>query len=242
MLNCLSSIFTGDLKSLATPVMSNVENHHCDMNLNELLDKLPVMIEKYKEQHYKNTFISVDEVALVSAWSLDYLWKILPSIIVASCVLKRSLPLSIENIKIRINPLGTIENIMLTDEGIAIPHSSTQLRFSPLIEDHLTPIFKSLNYQFNVPEKILWGNAVRYIKNIFNTLIERLPLIEDIKLDQQTLLTTKRFEDGSYNPLYFKTRYIKTDNVQHMAHSQCCLYYKLPDNDYCALCPRKNFK
>lgn len=239
MLKCLSSLFIDDLKPLATPVVCEVENYDSDMNLNELVDNLSQLLLKYKLQFYNNSTYTENKIALISAWSLNYLWKVLPSIIVATSVLKKSLPLTPENIKIRVDNLGTVKDIKLPNEGFFSPYSSTQERFSPLINDHLTPLFNELNTKFKVPKKILWGNALRYIKNIFNTLVLRFPTIESIKLDRDILLATKVFDDGSFNPLYLPKRYISTDKIKHQAHSQCCLYYQLPNNHFCALCPRK---
>jgi len=239
MLKCLNTLFIGDLKPLATPVVCQIDNYDSDMNLDELASSMPKLLVQYKQLHYSNSTSDENTIALVSAWSLDYLWKVLPSFIVATSVLKILLPLAPENIEIRINNLGTVKDIKLPNEGLVNPNSSTQERYNPLINDHLTPLFDELNKNFKVPKKILWGNALRYIKNIFNTLEQQYPTLTYLKLDREILLTKKFFDDGSFNPLYFPIRKVIKDNEYHQAHNQCCLYYQLPNFSYCDLCPRQ---
>lgn len=179
--------------------------------------------------------------AAASAWSLDYLWALLPAVSAAASVLQHCFPMHPDDVALSLNDAGAPVCFHITHEGRAMPGSPTAARYDSLLDGHLAPLFKAIGGQTRLAQKILWGNAARYLEAILDQALALTGHAGHIATDRETLLQYPTRADGQPNPLYGRQR-ISTHVENGVAASitlyrQCCLLYRLPGQGYCGACP-----
>ncbi len=175
--------------------------------------------------------------ASASAWSLDYLWLVLPPSLAAACLLHHGLPLDPSGCLLDLAPHGA-------PICLHVPHEGTPLADDPacleqtLIRAHLSPLFAALHLGSKLPVKILWGNAARVLAEVFRALSGAARAQQDdaplhrIAALAQALLDSPTLRDGQPNPLWLYSKRGVPDR-----HAQCCLRHLLPAQAHCEACP-----
>ncbi|CAB3837000.1 hypothetical protein LMG26854_02238 [Achromobacter aegrifaciens] len=179
--------------------------------------------------------------AAASAWSLDYLWTLLPATAAAASVLQHVFPMRAEDVALSLNDFGAPIRFHIRHEGSAAPASPPAVRYGLLLDAHLDPLFKALSRQTRVAEKILWGNTARHLEAILDQALALTGNAERIALDKQILLQRPLRPDGPPNPLFGRQRVsVRTEDgatTPLLLHRQCCLFHRLPRRSYCGACP-----
>lgn len=180
---------------------------------------------------------------VASAWSLTYLWRLLPPAVAAISVLQQGFPLAATQMHVMLDDDGEAVRFYICDEGPSLRGTDTATRYRPLLEQHLAPLFDTLHRVSGLAPKILWGNTARY----FEPILEQALLLSGqnpvIAADRDWLLQQRtRTESGiTINLLYGKqlTALHDKDGATTLVklHRQCCLYHLLPGEDYCGMCP-----
>jgi len=179
--------------------------------------------------------------AAASAWSLDYLWALLPATAAAASVLQHVFPMRTEDVALSLNDFGAPIRFHIRHEGCPAPATSPAVRYASLLDAHLDPLFKALSRQTRITQKILWGNTARYLEAILDEALALTGNAEQIALDKQILLQRPLRPDGTPNPLFGRQRTsARTGNgatAPLLLHRRCCLLYRLPGQRYCDACP-----
>ncbi|MCK6394937.1 siderophore-iron reductase FhuF [Diaphorobacter sp. HDW4A] len=179
--------------------------------------------------------------AAASAWSLDYLWALLPPTAAAASVLQHRFPMHADDVALSLNDIGTPVRFHIRHEGHAMPGTPATTRYAPLLEEHLDPLFKAIGRQTRLAQKILWGNAARYLEVILEQALALTNNADHIAADRETLLQQPTHPDGRPNPLYGRKRtavHVEDGAASTITlHRQCCLFYRVPGQDYCGACP-----
>ena len=238
MLSCLSPYFQGDLHAYGTTVQT-VDQAPAEairlVTLTENPDTLrALLIHHAQNRGAENT----DLRAVASSWNAGYLWALLPASLVAACLAGQDLPHAIAEIRVLCDENGRVACIYLPHEGKPFNPPSRFLRYTPLLYQHLTPLFHALHLASGISKRMLWGMVARYGDYIFEQLQSTdLPTIP-VATDRLQLLDERQWPDGSANPMYANACAVKTNEGQTLRlHRQCCLWYKLPGEDYCEACP-----
>jgi ferric iron reductase protein FhuF len=179
--------------------------------------------------------------AAASAWSLSYLWALLPAVTAAASVLQHQFPMHAADVALSLNDASAPTRFHITHEGHALPGSPPTDRYGPLLDEHLAPLFKAISRQTRLPQKILWGNVARYLEVILDQALALTGNAEHIAKDREVLLLHPARPDGQPNPLYGRQRMsMHVENglaAPIMLYRQCCLLYRLPGQSYCDPCP-----
>ncbi|MGS1005770.1 siderophore-iron reductase FhuF [Achromobacter anxifer] len=179
--------------------------------------------------------------AAASAWSLDYLWALLPATAAAASVLQHVFPMRAEDVALSLNDFGAPVRFHIHHEGRPEPASPAAVRYAALLDAHLHPLFKAISRQTRLTQKILWGNTARYLEAILDQALTLTGNAEQIALDKKILLQRPLRPDGTPNPLFGRQRTSarKEDGATAplLLHRQCCLLYRLPGQSHCGACP-----
>lgn len=182
-----------------------------------------------------------DRRAPASAWSQAYLWALLPPVTAAASVLQHRFPMRSSEVAVTFNTLGRPLQFHILQEGAPALGRSVSARYGPLLEEHLAPLFLAISRQTRLPLKILWGNAARYLDDIFEQALTLTGHAPHVAGDRQQLLRTATGPDGRPNPLYGRRRVVTCRDAgietSLALYAQCCLYYRLSGKDYCRACP-----
>ncbi|AON54686.1 iron reductase [Herbaspirillum seropedicae] len=182
---------------------------------------------------------SDDLRAAASAWCLDYFAAMLVPAMAAAAVLRHHLPLAAAQLRVVLAPHGGMAQVCLPHAGHPWPQASPPERYEELVWQHLAPVIAALNKRFRTPSAVLWGNAVRYIHAVLQRgVLLALPSQEGLAEDRRLLLDSPLWPDGRTNPLYHR-RAVPPAGVDYL-HRNCCMYYRLPGEDYCAACPLRS--
>jgi ferric iron reductase protein FhuF len=178
---------------------------------------------------------------VASAWSLDYLWALLPPVVAAASVLQHVFPVRANTTRLLLGPQGEPLRFHIADEGRQLAGAPVALRYDDLLWHHLQSLFAALHPEARVPLKILWSNAARYLEEVLEQALHLTGGAPHIEHDRLLLLDSPRWPDGRPNPLHLRRREapcIQDDETRPLKlHRECCLYYRLPGEDYCGACP-----
>lgn len=181
---------------------------------------------------------------VASAWSRSYLEALLPPVVVAATLLRHRFELAPERLWVELDATGAVQRFYLPDQGGPHDGAGFTLRYQPLLDLHLAPLFGALTRLSGVPMKILWGNAARYIDSVLSHAAPLEPRLGQPGLaasDRHALLDSPLHADGRINPLYTRLRRatltVNGAAITHTLHRQCCLVYLLPEREYCECCP-----
>ncbi len=177
--------------------------------------------------------------ATASSWCFAYLDVLLPPMVAAASVLQHVFPAQPEAMAVRLGSGAVPQAFHIGHEGHARPGTETAVRFGPLIDAHLAPLFAALTRQARVAPKILWGNLARRLDGIFDQALELTRHAPSIAHDRDHLLHTPLWHDGRPNPMHRLQRRVTCgqSGTPLTLHRQCCLFHLLPGQGYCGACP-----
>ncbi|MGC4060224.1 MAG: siderophore-iron reductase FhuF [Aquabacterium sp.] len=177
---------------------------------------------------------------VASAWSLYYLWALLPPMIAGSTVLQHGFPTAPEEMWLTMSKDGIPECFYILHEGQSMSGQDTMARHGGLLTQHLQPLFSALTRASKLAPKLLWGNAARYLDNIFEQALMLTDQAPHVAQDRAVLLGNPKWPNGQHNPMYGQQKEIdamEEPSGRLRLHRQCCLYYLLPRESYCTACP-----
>ena len=193
-------------------------------------------------QHARRRGVTGEDLrAAASAWSMDYLWALLPPVAAAASVLQHGFPMRADQVAVELDGTGTPTRFHIAREGSSMAGEPAAVRYGPLLWHHLEPLFAAIARQTHLPQKILWANAARYLQTILEQALALTGDAPHVAADQHALLHEPHWPDHQRNPLYARQREARRIEdgtpVTIRLHRQCCLYYRLPGHGYCGACP-----
>ena len=198
------------------------------------------LIDDCLQQHARHLGVTgADLRATASSWCFAYLDVLLPPMVAAASVLQHVFPAQPEAMTVRLGGGAVPLVFHIGHEGTAQPGTETAVRFGPLIDDHLAPLFAALTRQVRVAPKILWGNLARRLDGIFDQALQLTGGAPPIARDRDHLLHAPLWHDGRPNPMHRPQRSVIRihSDMPLTLHRQCCLFYLLPGQGYCSACP-----
>lgn len=196
-----------------------------------LLDD-PVRLRGVLQRHALSLGVGGPDLrATASAWTLAYLWTLLPPVVAAASLFQHRFPVGASGLAVSFDAHGTPRRFHLADEGTSLPGSPTADRYDPLLWDHLAPLFAAVSAQTRLAPRVMWGNAARYVGVVFEHLAGSGLAPPQLARDHGTLMHQATWPDGRDNPLHPRVR------PDPALHRQCCLYHRLPRQSHCRGCP-----
>jgi ferric iron reductase protein FhuF len=182
-----------------------------------------------------------DPRPVASAWVLDYCWALLPPVVAGASVLRHRLPVAADEIELALDQHGGPMAFRIPHLGASLADGATEDRYAPLLWAHLAPLVERLAQRGRVSPRLLWGNIARRLEGILEQAVLLTGGAAHVAADRSILLDRPAWPDGRPNPLFGKRRRVaKTvhgEPADIILHRQCCLYYRLPGQDYCQACP-----
>lgn len=241
MIPLLSPLFQGDWAAYAEALHCAPEWPAGAVPVTRLLHSDPLLGDTIRRYAAHLNISGNDLRAASSAWSLDYLWALLPATAAAASVLQHAFPLRAEDLALNLNDFGVPICFHIRHEGRPAPATPVAVRYGPLLDAHLRPLFKAIVWQTRLAEKILWGNAARCLETILDQALALTGNATHVAQDKQFLLQRPTRPDGAPNPLFAPQRVspLTRDNIDAplLLHRQCCLHYRLPGYSHCHACP-----
>jgi len=158
-------------------------------------------------QHARRRGVTGDDLrAAASAWSMDYLWALLPPVAAAASVLQHGFPMRAEQVAVELDGSGTPTRFHIALEGRSMAGEPTAVRYGPLLWHHLEPLFAAIARQTRLPQKILWANAARYLQTILEQALALTGDAPHVAADLHALLHEPHWPDQHRNPLYARQR------------------------------------
>jgi ferric iron reductase protein FhuF len=207
------------------------------------LDRLladPALLESVLRRHA--AYQGCDDMRPVAAtWALNYFWMVLPPFVAAATVLQHRFPLAPDAVALTLADDGLPARLYLPHEGWALPASPLAQRYDELVWQHLQPVVRAVARQGRVAERLLWGNATRYLNATLEQILRLTADAAHCRQDRDALLLAPLWPDGRPNPLFGRRRQAerRVDGavVTLELHRECCLNHMLPAGDYCLACP-----
>ncbi|MBB3120927.1 siderophore-iron reductase FhuF [Pseudoduganella violacea] len=185
---------------------------------------------------------------VASNWSNRYLGALLPPLVAGATLLRHRFPANAKEMAVSLAPHGEVTGFHILALGESLPEADAEERYDALLRGHLAPLFAQLSRQSGLAQKILWGNAVRWLNFLFDAAQGLAAAhgeqhVAAVMADRAHLIDSALWA-GEENPLYMRRRRApakpgeKADADGLIAlHSQCCLYHLLPGQGYCGACP-----
>lgn len=187
---------------------------------------------------------SADLRPVASAWMLKYAGLMLPPIAAAATVLEHVFPVGAKDLALKLDEHGTPLAVVIPHLGEHAQGWNAQRRYATLLDDHLMPLINALSARTRLPAKVLWGGVSRCLEPLLDqaaTLATaQSALARRVNADRDHLLAHEKWPDGRRNPLFGRRRFTTPPGAKAtpiLLHRQCCLYYRLPGEDYCTACP-----
>jgi ferric iron reductase protein FhuF len=207
----------------------------------------PTLLCEVLQSHAQHLGVEGGDLrATASAWSLDYLWMLLPATVGAACLLRHGLPVDPACLGLEIGPHGAPVRLNLAHQGGGLEAPLGEDAALPHLEDlvlrHLQPVFEALHRQSRLPQKILWANARRVLTGIFDaigaTACEEMPRIAALR---GHLLNRPHGRDSATSPLCVASARHRNEGAsgagEPSLYAQCCLRHLLPGQTHCGPCP-----
>lgn len=243
MIELLKPIFRGG------PWASYAEGLMCaeiaapdEILLAELLDSSNAVTELLARQ--ARLFGTNDLRPIASAWMLKYTALLLPPVAAAATVLQHAFPVKQDEVRLKLDKHGTPLAVLILHLGRRAVGEDTPSRYTTLLDEHLAPLINSLSIASRLPTKILWGSVSRRLDALLEQAKAVAPTLDSatrITADREYLLQQAVWPDGRRNPLFGPRKSVlqkSPEGQKHiLLHRQCCLYYRLPGEDYCRACP-----
>lgn len=231
MIALLSPVFQGEWASLGETLDCASPRPPQAMPVSALLDD-PARLSGVLQRHARSLGVAGPDLrATASAWTLAYLWALLPPVIAAASLFQHRFPVAAAGLAVSLDFHGVPRRFHLADEGTSLPGSGTADRYGPLLWNHLAPLFIAVSAQTRLAPKVMWGNAARYVGAVFEHLAGTGSAPPQLARDHEMLMHQAAWPGGCDNPLHPRVR------PDPALHRQCCLYHLLPGQSPCRGCP-----
>ena len=201
----------------------------------------PALLAGLLRQHARHLRVPGPDLRPVaSAWSLHYLNALLPPVAAAASLLQHGFPMAPAQVWLTLTEGAVPRCFHITDEGRPLHGAGTAERYAALLQEHLAPLFLQLTCLTRIAPKILWGNAARTLEPVLEQGLAASGQDPAVARDLAHLLHQPHWGRDD-NPMFAPTRRGLRLEAGVPApitlHRQCCLYYLLPAEGYCAACP-----
>jgi ferric iron reductase protein FhuF len=234
MIRIFEGHFTGQLAELAdhffliSEETSNFEPALTIFNPDHLDSILKRFAKRYQEPDHR---------AVASQWSKLYFSRLILPTAAAAVLFDWQLQLDLSNMRIAMDDDGGNIRFGLQSKGIQGTIKNSGERFSFLADAHLRHVIPVLSDAGGLPQKVLWSNAGNILENVMQRSAALLGPEHHGVQDGRNYLKTRRFEDGSLNPLFEPVRYIEHHGEVQRKRRICCLRYFIPALSVCKTCP-----
>lgn len=243
MIPLLQPLFPGALAEHGTGLQCAPAPPLDALNLAALLNDADTLGDVLLRQARHRSANPNDLRAVASAWTLHYLDRLLPPVVAAASVLQHALPVAAQDVWVRLDRHGTVQDFHIGTLGQPMPGTGTAERYGDLLWRHLDPLFSSIASLTRVAPKILWGNAARRLESILTQAVALAGPATPAAADRDALLHRPQWLQPSglprSNPLFGPQRQVPrgAGAAPVTLHRQCCLYYLLPGESHCGACP-----
>ncbi|WP_398493853.1 siderophore-iron reductase FhuF [Variovorax sp.] len=201
----------------------------------------PALLAGLLRQHARHLRVhGTDLRPVASAWSLHYLNALLPPVAAAASLLQHGFPMAPARVWLTFAEGAVPQCFHITDEGQPLHGAGTAERYAALLQEHLAPLFLQLTRLTRIAPKILWGNAARYLEPVLEQGLAASGQAPAVAQDLDHLLHQPhwgRDDNPMFTPPRRAVRLEAGAPASIALHRQCCLYYLLPEEGYCAACP-----
>ncbi|NVD98025.1 siderophore-iron reductase FhuF [Massilia sp. BJB1822] len=246
MIPLLEPIFQGEMRSYGESLSCAAQFPSSALPVALLLSEPELLTRQLRAS--AAIFGLQDLRPVASDWSNRYLGALLPPLVAAATLLRHRFPAAPDQMAVSLAPHGAVAGFHILALGKSLPEADAEERYDALLRSHLTPLFAQLSRQSGLTQKVMWGNAVRWLNFLFDAA-QRLAAahgeqhVAAVAADRAQLIDGALWA-GEENPLCMRRRRAtpkpgeKTEADGLVAlHSQCCLYHLLPGQSYCGACP-----
>ncbi|MDQ0207342.1 IucA/IucC family C-terminal-domain containing protein [Alkalicoccobacillus murimartini] len=113
-------------------------------------------------------------------------------------------------------------------------------KLQTIITEHITPLIINLNKVAKLSNKILWENVAVRINSVYRKLLaqnldqtQRNQLVQDFYFLKQADGELCKWKENPLAPYL----HLETPETGTCARQTCCMYYMMPKNEYCGVCP-----
>ncbi|MBE9604715.1 siderophore-iron reductase FhuF [Acetobacteraceae bacterium H6797] len=171
-----------------------------------------------------------------SLWFKHHLAAWLVGGLAVNLLLDHELPLSLEDIAIRMAAGGETEAVHLPGNGKRLEELDANQRFAVLTEGHLAPLIGVLAKVSRASPRLFWSNAGNLFENVLCQIEQAMPGAPGLTA-ARAFLAVRDLSSGRPNPLFAPIRYIEQDGRRIRKRKVCCLRYLLPGLNLCSTCP-----
>lgn len=234
MSDVLSPIYRGPLANLTPPQVSREAPPNA-LPARRLLETacLESLLSRFAQ-----AYPGGDRRAVVSLWSKWHFATLVGHGLTANLLMDRDLPLSLDELHLRLSSSAHTSHLCLTHEGLPLTGEDPFARFATLIDDHLAPLIARLAEVSGLATRVLWSNAGNYFDHYLG-VIETHPLARPgIGAPARQLLDSPRCPGGGRNPLYHPMKHLEdAEGDPQRIRRLCCLRYRIDGLGYCGNCP-----
>jgi ferric iron reductase protein FhuF len=239
----LEPLFQGAWAPLGEALVCAARPPAAAVPVHRLIDE-PALLDDLLRRHARHLGVidaqltGTDLRAAASSWCFAYLDALLPPVVAAASVLQQVFPTGPHEMQVLFDDTEAVpRSFHIGHAGAPQPGTDAATRLAPLVDAHLAPLFAQLARCSRIAPKILWGNLARRLDGIFEQALALTGHAASIALDRDTLLNQPLWHDGRPNPLLPRQRPHPKASRTIPLHRQCCLFYRLPGEDYCSACP-----
>ncbi|XBS70054.1 siderophore-iron reductase FhuF [Acerihabitans sp. KWT182] len=175
-----------------------------------------------------------DRAAVISIWSQWYFALWLAPWARINMLYDWQLPYLPHNINFTQSENAVPDKFILADDGVALPPGQGPARFDDLVEEHLTPVCRTLSRLAGIKPGLFWNNAGIRLAHGFDMAKEHGADITRVA----DWLSTRILTNGLPNRLYQPMREIpQPEGPPKIIRRLCCLRYRLSGLEYCPGCP-----
>ncbi|OCC00560.1 siderophore-iron reductase FhuF [Labrys sp. WJW] len=226
----LASLFQGPLAFLADNLVlgDDARPFIPATALVEGADLTPLLVR------FAGNYQKPEPIAVATLWSKWHFSILIPPVLAANIIADWGLPIGIGEIGVIPSEDGRTAALRLPHAGSRLTPSSVRERFAALVDGHLVPMVAAISRASALPQKVLWSNAGTIVEHSLGELEAFLDTGHAGIVQARTLLATRRWDDGTSNPLFEPVRYSAERGRRRRI---CCLRYRMDDLKLCKTCP-----
>jgi ferric iron reductase protein FhuF len=198
---------------------------------------------------YGGTLGAADLPAIASWWARRYCLLVMPPVLVAAAVWRRAAPVALHQVHIAFGGDGRVQRMHLASASMGHPdawpaHDSLDACLAPLTREQFAPVFEALTRVSRVSPRVLWSHAAEIAHRVGAALLPHPALDGERRATIAAWLASETSEFGEVHPYRSPYRHIHVPQMSdalaapaQRVRRVCCLKYRLPADDYCAVCP-----
>lgn len=175
-----------------------------------------------------------EAIAVATLWSKWHFSILIPPVLAANIIADWGLPVGIGEIGVIPSEDGRTAALRLPHAGSRLAPANVRERFAALVDGHLAPVIAAISRASPLPPKVLWSNAGTIVEHSLGELEAFLGTGHPGLSQARAVLATRRWDDGTSNPLFEPVRY---STERGRRRRICCLRYRMDNLKLCKTCP-----